>query len=890
VILYARGSQSPDVNPTNKGLHHYFANLHDHRHMTKQESVLLLQCSYIKRACCLTTPQNSNNQLHCKMYSTRSFNYTLFSLLIFSIFLGVITSVPYSDNGSGKKYGDRCEAMEYCQGELVSCQHGTCTCFTPEDMIYDDQSHGCVVLAGRKCEINSEIWKVSVNCIEGAFCDEKGVCVCSEGSYPSFNGTCANKKSHKESCSNDPECSKALVCIGGTCSCDKRGQVYDETRQACVAVVDSECELEDEETECVPHAICRQGRCVCKQGYAKSTTGKCDLGFGSDCNSLGGKLCADIYFIKHPLHQVFDERTQECVSIVYGPCTFPKKDFFGKKKNVTGIYDIQKCIKNALCVDKGFYSECECKPGYVQTKAGTCAPGYLENCEADECDPTLFCRNNQCNCQDFLQTYDPTIKECVGLVGSRCSRDKPNCVEFASCHWHVKAFSNGLVRTFSDQHEDPLPVSPVKRLSFYGESCEVSSDCASHIGLICSNSTCLCSSGFIARLNPDKLLESKTTECVIRAGSKCGIMEPSDASQSIESEEYSSRAYKRTFTSYIWTKFKKSIPFLDGEVSNSHCVDNSRCFQGVCTCLPEYFQDYRGLCLKKRTLFQPCGDNDHCRSSEGLVCNQEKCQCKRSMVFDRVARKCYLPTGGICDAYSSDIDILCVRNSECSNDRCVCLDGFTPSSDGTCGVAYGKSCNGKEKLCSDIQLTCRSGSCQCKYPIHQIYNETLKQCLSKPDGPCEPNPLEANRNMTSFPYNCVPFAECKLSNESSAFEHSCKCKKGYAESQVGECVSSYSAPCNEDDDCDSVAQLSCINGICSCPDKMLSFDWTKRKCVGIVGARCKFIQLERLLSMRVDVPTECVENAICVENVFRLDGRCQCKSGYKHSPTYENCI
>lgn len=74
------------------------------------------------------------------------------------------------------------------------------------------------------------------------------------------------------------------------------GQIYDEEREACVAVVDSECEMEDEDFECTSNAICRQGRCVCKQGYAKSVSQECKLGFGAECNPAGGKNCADIYF------------------------------------------------------------------------------------------------------------------------------------------------------------------------------------------------------------------------------------------------------------------------------------------------------------------------------------------------------------------------------------------------------------------------------------------------------------------------------------------------------------------------------------------------------------------------------------------------------------------
>jgi len=47
-------------------------------------------------------------------------------------------------------------------------------------------------------------------------------------------------------------------------------------------------------------------------------------------------------------------------------------------------------------VDKENYSECECKPGFVETRSGTCTPGYGRMCDAGECDPDnlsgLYCR------------------------------------------------------------------------------------------------------------------------------------------------------------------------------------------------------------------------------------------------------------------------------------------------------------------------------------------------------------------------------------------------------------------------------------------------------------------------------------------------------------------
>lgn len=158
------------------------------------------------------------------MYIAIQRNFLLLSLLTFTFSLGIISSIPYSEVDTGKKYGDPCEGKEYCQGELVACREGSCSCFAPEDMIYDEFSNGCMVLAMKKCVLNSQ---VSVNCIDDAFCDASGLCLCSEGFFPSTNGSCVRKKLYKESCNTDHECdsssTKSLVCIDGACTCDKRG-------------------------------------------------------------------------------------------------------------------------------------------------------------------------------------------------------------------------------------------------------------------------------------------------------------------------------------------------------------------------------------------------------------------------------------------------------------------------------------------------------------------------------------------------------------------------------------------------------------------------------------------------------------------------------------------
>lgn len=451
---------------------------------------------------------------------------------------------------------------------------------------------------------------------------------------------------------------------------------------------------------------------------------------------------------------------------------------------------------------------------------------------------------------------------------------------------------------------NPKPSS--KHVSRYGMPCTGNEECAPKFGLTCTNSSCLCSSPeFIARVNPDKSQENhQRIECVLRAGSKCYVRLPFvhiSQGEQLESTRTLSAAY-------FWNKLRKNVPFLteiagagslDFFDSESNCVDNAHCIGGVCRCSPDHFRDYRGLCLRKRSILQLCDNDNQCRASEGLRCIQAKCQCTNSMVFDHVKRKCFIPVGGECDAYSSTVETECVRNADCSNDRCVCLEGYKMSSDGTCGVDYGGLCDMQTNTCSDIQLTCRSGRCQCRYPVHQIYNETLEQCISKPDGPCIPTSLIFSENeiTAAFQQNCVSFADCVrstgLDEANAMFDYVCKCIPGYAEDSSGNCVPSFSAECIDDEDCDqAIGQLTCINGRCVCPDEMLAWDETRRKCVGVVGARCKQVQLERILSInfRLDVPKECVENAVCAEHVVQLDGRCECKIGYEFSKTHLKCF
>lgn len=168
-------------------------------------------------------------------------------------------------------------------------------------------------------------------------------------------------------CSKDILNSRPLICLAGVCSCDPAFQFYDEERKQCLTLVGMNCsnELAKYRNECPQNALCIEGSCTCTSGFAATSDGKCGLGHGSTCKS-GGE-CSDVYYqcldgictCKYPLHQQFDSKSGQCLSLVGGPCSLNGFSTIGKRH-------FQACTKNAVCTDLGFYSSCECMEGFVQ--------------------------------------------------------------------------------------------------------------------------------------------------------------------------------------------------------------------------------------------------------------------------------------------------------------------------------------------------------------------------------------------------------------------------------------------------------------------------------------------------------------------------------------------
>jgi len=97
------------------------------------------------------------------------------------------------------------------------------------------------------------------------------------------------------------------------------------------------------------------------------------------------------------------------VSKVSGPC------------DMDGVSEFAiHCTANAECIQKRHYTECKCKPNFIQTEDGLCVKKYMERCELDsECDRVakLGCVNSKCDCHDMLETYDVQRGRCLGIKG-----------------------------------------------------------------------------------------------------------------------------------------------------------------------------------------------------------------------------------------------------------------------------------------------------------------------------------------------------------------------------------------------------------------------------------------------------------------------------------------
>ncbi|CAL8143505.1 unnamed protein product [Orchesella dallaii] len=551
------------------------------------------------------------------------------------------------------------------------------------------------------------------------------------------------------------------------------------------------------------------------QGESCDSTTQCNSSASLTCNN-GACECI--------LPDIMSFNGTKCTLLAGKKCTFTTVHKNRNDENGIILTEELPCITNSTCTN-GY---CTCASGLYESLNGTCLQklGYGESCESDlQCntDLNLACgENKRCDCNTNSSTFDIYKQSCSLLAGMPCEEDSDNNLE--SC----------ITRA------------------------------------VCKQNFCQCEPSFFANLKGlcEKRREynmSCLNDSYCKFGYICGVEKRCTCNETISIFD----PKQKTCLQLVGTDYEGRLEY---SVPNSECrspfdrFTKDAYYKQKCTCSNDYFQTLVGLCQKKGVYGTPCHSDDECEgegSRKKFKCGIDGlCGCAKSwQIYDPKQQTCVSLVDEPCGN--------CVFKAECNSEtnECSCVDDYIPSENGTCLAPYGERC-GKEwtMQCNENQGTiCSGGLCICKYDKMQVFDKTVRKCLSLVNGPC--NDI----------LSCVDNAHC--SNETESGLQQCVCNSGFVPVD-GQCQLSHGESCeysynfkhqgrvigegSSAQKCDRLAQLQCIEGKCGC-NKWEHYDTLGRKCRGLVGAFCI-----------VNVANYCIVNATCLEST----GVCGCETGF----------
>ncbi|CAL8094642.1 unnamed protein product [Orchesella dallaii] len=423
------------------------------------------------------------------------------------VLLHISTGV-YSEEIAQKRarasYGEHCNKTMRCDtSAFLSCRNTTCECQKRDSMFFDPQIKSCLTLVGEKCRYqlnnndsemehpsNSRGFEEEIDCVQNAWCNRSGVCMCADDYVELRNGTCIPKRNYEETCTTDSECrqDRFLSCIDGQCGCNETVSTFNLLFRSCVGKVGNPCLG----SSCVYNADCttntlipltgfqkRRERqfsrtCTCNPGFVADSSGHCKVGLSGQCSA--SKPCSNKFkckdgtcVCKYENVQLPMVRSQQCISLVGGPCNETMDPDLMIGNNQSSIPNVFQCVDNAHCsTSEGNIYECKCDDGFIENTDGTCDVAFGENCnlsvysymrssktEADTtnfwnpnsvCDRVtpLFCINGLCQCESSLYEYNMQTSKCLGKVGAKCKVSSfgngttmelmNDCIEGAKCY------------------------------------------------------------------------------------------------------------------------------------------------------------------------------------------------------------------------------------------------------------------------------------------------------------------------------------------------------------------------------------------------------------------------------------------------------------------------
>lgn len=249
-----------------------------------------------------------------------------------------------------------------------------------------------------------------------------------------------------------------------------------------------------------------------------------------------------------------------------------------------------------------------------------------------------------------------------------------------------------------------------------------------------------------------------------------------------------------------------------------------------CACSYTNYQNDQGECVPMAKHGEGCDDKRKCNPDSELICVKNVCECpfKQDQFFDSQLQKCVSYAGGNCTRY-------CVPNSVCDfygSGTCQCRLDYRVNGERMCEPippGYLSPCLGEKELCNtDAGLSCIDKICNCKNPLHQVYDFQLDKCIGLAGDYCDPDEVSLGK--------CVKDAAC-VKKKSSPDQHVCQCNTGFSTTPFRKCMKSHQEICSNEF-CNVFRGLACINGSCQCYDSFLKYDISAEACVSSVGSPC----------------------------------------------------
>ncbi len=675
-----------------------------------------------------------------------------------------ITGEDFNDSGNcicdtGKCYKDsECRNIALNETTILEDNKNICVC--KENSSYNSTG---------ACICNSGYEQVGEECLPECKAGESRVgkeCVCTDGNYCSYNGTCRTKgnlETKKED--NTCACVSNAEYKDGVCSCKTD---YESFKGSCL----KKCPANSTRNN--------DGLCVCNLGF-DSVNGKClasckegETRVGEECVCTDGNYCSynGTCRKKVNLETKKADNTCACVSnATYkdGVCTC-NSGF----DSVNG-----KCLASCKTGETRVGEECVCTDGNYCSYNGTCRKkGDLEIKKTDNtcaCVSNATYKDGVCTCNSGFDSVNGKClascktgetrvgEECVCTDGNYCSyngtcRKKGNL--------EIKKTDNTCACVSNAEYKDGVCSCKTDYESFKG-SCLKKCTANSKRN---SDGLCVCNPGFDS-VNGKCLESCKTGET--RVGEEC----------------------KCTDSKYcVYNNVCRLIGNLEKKNSSTY----------ACECTGLYKRNGNGLC--------ECSDSNTCIDSSnacraiGTLEKKEnnKCVCTENATYTNGACTCnegYVKVGNECLGE-------CPANSTRSGKECVCNSGFD-SVNGKClpKCKTGETRVGEECKCTNSKYckynnSCRliataeeknsvSYACECEEGYERVGDECLEKC-------------KAGETRVGKECKCTDSKYCKYNNvcrliataeEKNSSTYACECTGLYKRNSNGLCECSASNTC-----------------------------------------------------------------------------------------------